>query len=152
LSQDPPPDDVLQTDSADKKNSNRASWTPEWNKEASLDRVLRVFEGFDPRLKALFAKADPASIKVWQLMDMATLHTWVSKKLALLGDAAHPCLPCKPHPLPTSSPIATAHQDTFSKTKHKAAPRQSKTPPPSPPSCRWERNPSKCASDSGCTG
>ena len=39
------------------------------------------------------SKKDPASLKVWQLLDMETLPTWVNNKLALLGDAAHPFLP-----------------------------------------------------------
>ncbi|KAK4158479.1 hypothetical protein C8A00DRAFT_39198 [Chaetomidium leptoderma] len=67
--------------------------TDEWNRQASLDQVLHVFKDFDPRLKALFAKANPATIQVWQLLDMDKLPTWTSGKLALIGDAAHPCLP-----------------------------------------------------------
>ncbi|KAG7293060.1 hypothetical protein NEMBOFW57_003106 [Staphylotrichum longicolle] len=91
---DASPDNVSEKDPEDSENSHaRIKWSPEWNKDASLTSVLRVFKGFDPALTALFSKADPASIKVWQLMDMETLFTWVSSKLALLGDAAHPCLP-----------------------------------------------------------
>lgn len=33
--------------------------------------------------------------KVWELMDMKNLDTWTSDRLVLLGDAAHPFLPCK---------------------------------------------------------
>jgi 2-polyprenyl-6-methoxyphenol hydroxylase-like FAD-dependent oxidoreductase len=59
--------------------------------------VLHVFRDFDPWLLALFTKANTATIKVWQLLDMETLPTWTSGKFALMGDAAHPCLPCKLH-------------------------------------------------------
>ena len=55
-----------------------------------------MFKDFDPRLRALITKANPSSIKVWQLMNMEKLPTWTSGNLALLGDAAHPYLPCKP--------------------------------------------------------
>ncbi len=54
-----------------------------------------MFKDFGPGLKALITKANPSSIKVWQLMDMEKLPTWTSGKLALLGDAAHPYLPCR---------------------------------------------------------
>lgn len=39
------------------------------------------------------AKVDPAELKVWQLLDMKNLDTWVNQKLALVGDAAHPFTP-----------------------------------------------------------
>jgi hypothetical protein len=54
---------------------------------------LKVFQHFDSALLALFRKADPASLKVWKLLDMEILPSWVKGKLALLGDAAHPFLP-----------------------------------------------------------
>ncbi|KAK4232697.1 hypothetical protein C8A03DRAFT_39710, partial [Achaetomium macrosporum] len=44
----------------------------EWNGQASLDQ------------------ANSATIKVWQLLDLETLDTRTSGKLALMGDAAHP--------------------------------------------------------------
>jgi 2-polyprenyl-6-methoxyphenol hydroxylase-like FAD-dependent oxidoreductase len=37
--------------------------------------------------------ADPAELKVWQLLDMGKLPTWTNGRLALLGDAAHPFTP-----------------------------------------------------------
>ncbi|KAE8453258.1 hypothetical protein EG329_011325 [Mollisiaceae sp. DMI_Dod_QoI] len=67
--------------------------TTEWNKQASLDQILKVYRNFDPKLLTLFKKVDPGSLKVWKLLDMDVLPTWVKGKLALLGDAAHPFLP-----------------------------------------------------------
>lgn len=58
-----------------------------------MESLLRVYRDFDPKLLALFKKADPGSLKAWRLMDMEILPTWVKGKLALLGDAAHPFLP-----------------------------------------------------------
>ncbi|KAL2134904.1 hypothetical protein VTI74DRAFT_10539 [Chaetomium olivicolor] len=68
-----------------------------WNNSATVKQVLETYKDFDPRLKALVGKLDVANhayaLKVWQLMDMETLPTWTSGRLALLGDAAHPFLP-----------------------------------------------------------
>lgn len=64
-----------------------------WNRAGSMDGLLRAFEGFDPRVRALLAMADPASLKVWTLTDMEAVDTWYIGKLCLVGDAAHPFLP-----------------------------------------------------------
>lgn len=58
-----------------------------------MEQILKVYQNFDPALLDLFRKADPTSLKVWKLLDMEILPTWVKGKLALLGDAAHPFLP-----------------------------------------------------------
>ncbi|ROV97543.1 hypothetical protein VSDG_04639 [Cytospora chrysosperma] len=65
----------------------------EWNKQGDVDQVTKVYKDFDPALLALIRKVDPATVKVWQLMDMETLPTWTVGKLTLLGDAAHPFTP-----------------------------------------------------------
>lgn len=54
-----------------------------------------MYEDFDPAIKALLNKAEPGSVKVWQLLDMEKLETWTKGKLVLLGDAAHPFTPRK---------------------------------------------------------
>ncbi len=64
-----------------------------WNKSANLDQMLKIYEGFDPAMVALISKADKESLKVWKLLDMEVMSTWVKGKLALLGDAAHPFTP-----------------------------------------------------------
>jgi 2-polyprenyl-6-methoxyphenol hydroxylase-like FAD-dependent oxidoreductase len=64
-----------------------------WNKRASLDQMLKIYEGFDPAIVALISKADEESLKAWTLLDMEVMSTWVKGKLALLGDAAHPFTP-----------------------------------------------------------
>jgi 2-polyprenyl-6-methoxyphenol hydroxylase-like FAD-dependent oxidoreductase len=48
-------------------------------------------------------KADPATVKVWQLLDMEKLPSWTSGKLVLLGDAAHPFTPRKSTIIPGCS-------------------------------------------------
>lgn len=63
-----------------------------------------MFSDFDEQLLILFLKADKTTMKAWQLLDMEPLPTWTTSKLALMGDAAHPCLPCKPPSTPNPPP------------------------------------------------
>lgn len=65
----------------------------DWNAGGNKNKLLEVYADFDDSTRALLAKADPKSLKVWSLLDMEKLPTWVNSKLALLGDAAHPFLP-----------------------------------------------------------
>jgi hypothetical protein len=67
----------------------------EWSTTANKARLLEVYRDFDPSLVALLNKAEAESLKVWELLDMDVLPTWVEGRLALLGDAAHPFLPRK---------------------------------------------------------
>lgn len=60
-----------------------------------MENLLKVYQNFDQKVLALFRKANPTSLKVWKLMDMEVLPTWIKGRLALLGDAAHPFLPRK---------------------------------------------------------
>ncbi|KAK7745340.1 hypothetical protein SLS53_002836 [Cytospora paraplurivora] len=69
-------------------NTGDGKYTP-----ASVEQLIKVYKDFDPALLALIRKVDPATVKVWQLMDMGVLPTWTAGKLALLGDAAHPFTP-----------------------------------------------------------
>ncbi|KAL4945232.1 hypothetical protein BDV06DRAFT_231397 [Aspergillus oleicola] len=65
----------------------------EWNQGASKEALLDVYKDFSPQVLKLLSKADPATLKVWPLLDADDLPTWVEGRLALLGDAAHPFLP-----------------------------------------------------------
>lgn len=56
---------------------------------------MDVYSKFNPDLVALLDKAEEDTLKVWELLDLDPLPTWVNDKLALLGDAAHPYLPRK---------------------------------------------------------
>ncbi|KAJ5137087.1 hypothetical protein N7448_005641 [Penicillium atrosanguineum] len=64
-----------------------------YNQQIGKDTLLEVFKDFSPQVKKLLEKADPATLKLWPLLDMETLPEWVHGKLAVLGDAAHPFLP-----------------------------------------------------------
>ncbi|KAH8423740.1 putative salicylate hydroxylase [Aspergillus melleus] len=65
----------------------------DWNQQASKDSLLEVYKDFSPKVVKLLAKADPQTLRVWPLLDMDTLPSWVEDRMALLGDAAHPFLP-----------------------------------------------------------
>lgn len=64
-----------------------------WNSQGNIERLLDIYHGFDPALLDLLKKVNVSDIKVWKLLDMDVLPTWVRGRLALLGDAAHPFLP-----------------------------------------------------------
>lgn len=65
----------------------------EWNRSGDKQQMLKTMECFGPVVQRLLQIANPDSVKVWKLLDMAVLPTWRKGKLALLGDAAHPFLP-----------------------------------------------------------
>ncbi|KIN09142.1 hypothetical protein OIDMADRAFT_150275 [Oidiodendron maius Zn] len=65
----------------------------DWNQSASKDLVLKIFDEYPADVKALLAKVQPETIKLWKLLDLAALTNWTEGNFALLGDAAHPFLP-----------------------------------------------------------
>ncbi|KAJ5722780.1 hypothetical protein N7488_000815 [Penicillium malachiteum] len=64
-----------------------------YNQQIGKDTLLEVFKDFNPQVKKLLEKADPQTLKLWPLLDMETLPSWVEGRLACLGDAVHPFLP-----------------------------------------------------------
>jgi 2-polyprenyl-6-methoxyphenol hydroxylase-like FAD-dependent oxidoreductase len=67
----------------------------EWNAGGSKENLGKIFKDFGPRIAALISHVDDRSLKLWSLLDMEVLPTWVNGRLALMGDAAHPFLPRK---------------------------------------------------------
>lgn len=62
--------------------------------------MTKGFAEFYPAARKLLDYADE-DLKVWQLVDMDQLKNWNKDRLALIGDAAHPFLPCKLSLTPT---------------------------------------------------
>ncbi len=65
--------------------------TESWNADGSVEDLMREFEGWDPRVKALIASA--TDTKRWALYDRSPLQRWTRGRIGLLGDAAHAMLP-----------------------------------------------------------
>ena len=59
---------------------------------------LSTANAFEPQSHTCPRKAQ--DVKYWKLVARDPLHTWHNDRLVLIGDAAHPTLPCEP--LPTS--------------------------------------------------
>jgi salicylate hydroxylase len=68
------------------------SWQLEsWSVEGDLADVKRIYEGWCPVVGDLIAHAERCY--KWALFDRDPLPRWVSGRIALLGDAAHPMMP-----------------------------------------------------------
>lgn len=65
----------------------------DWNQAVGKEKLLEVYHDFNPQVIKFLEKADPQTLKIWPLLDMNTLPSWVNDKLAIMGDAAHPFLP-----------------------------------------------------------
>lgn len=65
-----------------------------WQETAPLADAFRVLEGWDPVVLKIL-KATPDPLIDWKLVYRDPLPTWISPKrrIALIGDAAHPFLP-----------------------------------------------------------
>jgi hypothetical protein len=59
---------------------------------------MDLYKDFEPRARAILENVDTESLKVWTLLDMEKLPTWINGKFGLIGDAAHPFLPRKTLP------------------------------------------------------
>ncbi|EGP86297.1 uncharacterized protein MYCGRDRAFT_72701 [Zymoseptoria tritici IPO323] len=91
-----------------------------WQQTGSKDRMLAIYQSFHESVRAVIEKAEE-DIKVWKLLDMDKMPTFVHERLGLLGDAAHPFLPHQGQgggqaiedaiALATLLPLGTSRQD-----------------------------------------
>ena len=73
--------------------SSLSETSDEYNKAASRRNMLEVFKDFHPGLLKLLNKVKDEEIKVYPLLDLELLPTFISDRMALIGDAAHPFTP-----------------------------------------------------------
>jgi 2-polyprenyl-6-methoxyphenol hydroxylase-like FAD-dependent oxidoreductase len=67
-------------------------WRAEsWSAEGRVSDVLTAYEGWNDELRALLAAAD--TVSRWALYDRDLITQWSTRRVTLLGDAAHPMLP-----------------------------------------------------------
>ncbi|KAL8710431.1 MAG: hypothetical protein Q9220_005032 [cf. Caloplaca sp. 1 TL-2023] len=78
---------------SDKEASGSDAETIEYNQKASFETVLDIYKDFDPAATRLFHLADDNGFRIWKLQDMDEIPHWSRNRTALLGDAAHLCLP-----------------------------------------------------------
>lgn len=79
-----------------------AASTGSWQETGDKERMLKIYEEFAPPVKTLLNLVDASTLKVWNLLDMERMPSFVNSKLAVLGDAAHPLLPRTPLYIPES--------------------------------------------------
>lgn len=76
-----------------REESEASKSSDDWHTGTNRQTLLDVYKDFNDSLLQLIGMADPETLNVWELLDMDVLPTWISNRLALLGDAAHPFLP-----------------------------------------------------------
>ena len=70
----------------------RAAWTEEnWSQAGDVSALRRAFEGWHRSAAGVLEAAE--SCLLWGLFDRAPLRSWVSGRVALMGDACHAMLP-----------------------------------------------------------
>ncbi|KAI7278407.1 FAD/NAD(P)-binding domain-containing protein [Hortaea werneckii] len=63
----------------------------DWQKTGSKEKMLQIYDSFHSSCKSIIEKAEQP--KIWKLLDMDKMPTFIHKRLAVMGDAAHPFLP-----------------------------------------------------------
>ncbi|KAI5361637.1 Putative FAD-binding domain, FAD/NAD(P)-binding domain superfamily [Septoria linicola] len=64
-----------------------------WQELGSKERLLQIYHTLASPVPEILAKADSSKLKVWNLLDMDKVPSFINGKLAVIGDAAHPFLP-----------------------------------------------------------
>ncbi|KAM3422125.1 hypothetical protein BST61_g2496 [Cercospora zeina] len=75
------------------ETANDISGQEGWQELGSKERLLQVYKQFAPSVQSILEKADGSTLKVWNLLDMAAVPSFINSRLAIIGDAAHPFLP-----------------------------------------------------------
>lgn len=72
---------------------SHATDTTEWNSQGSKATLISIYGTFVPVVRSIIAHAKEDQLRMYPLVDMEVMPGWTNKRLALLGDAAHPFLP-----------------------------------------------------------
>ena len=71
------------------KQGTKESWTAKGDRK----EMVTFYKTWNTRVKKLIDCVPAGEVLEWKLCDRAPLTTWVTGKVALVGDAAHPMLP-----------------------------------------------------------
>lgn len=106
----------------------------------SLQAACRYSDAHYLRVKILrlLLNRKAKDVKLYKLLFRAPLPTWHKSRLVIIGDAAHPMLPCKPSPF-ASSRLGRSRAYPLPQSKDKPALKQSKTAQHSVSSFRTSR-------------
>ncbi|KAJ7888802.1 FAD/NAD(P)-binding domain-containing protein [Mycena leptocephala] len=66
---------------------------PDWTPTGTVEEIREKFQEFHPKFLRLLDLSPATPILKWQLRALPDLPTWISGRVALLGDAAHATLP-----------------------------------------------------------
>ena len=68
----------------------------ESDQSTTRGRLIQSFKNFSLGVQKIVSHASE-DVGLWTLHDMQSLPTWTKHRLVLIGDAAHPFLPCESH-------------------------------------------------------
>lgn len=75
-------------------NARRPGFTSEsWKEQADISEVLEEFEGWHEDVVSIIRATPGGRCHRWALHSREPLETWISGRVCLLGDAAHPMTP-----------------------------------------------------------
>ncbi|KAL1641007.1 hypothetical protein SLS58_006449 [Diplodia intermedia] len=69
-----------------------------YNQSANKGKLIEHFDGFSEPVMRMLDKAPADDVMLWDLLDMEVLPSFVKDRAVLIGDAAHPFLPCERRP------------------------------------------------------
>lgn len=72
-----------------------ASGVSGYDQSVNKKQFMSHFTNFAAPLQRMLELAPEESIKLWDLLDMELQPRFIKEKAVLIGDAAHPFLPCE---------------------------------------------------------
>jgi len=56
----------------------------------AINKVLELYEGFEPPLKSAISKVDWAQVNIREHLELDKVPAWTKGKTAAIGDVVHP--------------------------------------------------------------
>jgi len=78
-------------------HSDKSGKLESWTRKGDKQEMLAFYKTWNNRVQKLLECVSEGEILEWKFCDHDPLSTWITGKVALLGDAAHPMLPYVSH-------------------------------------------------------